>query len=703
VTVNILPAAPSVTYNSPAIICKGGAILLSNTTSTNVTFQWLLNNNPISGATISTFSANSGGIYKQIITDLTTNCTNSSQNVWVGEMPNIVNDTIKTCGISTTLSLTNPNFSYSSLPASCSVDMSGGNIVNTNIGGNGGGSRTTIICYGGRLTNQGGSNKFVVEYGGTIDFSGSGSNTVYVKNGGICNVISSGGGGNIIYYEPGAIINPTGLISQVQCNNIGVIYPTNTAALCNNLTYQWSTGATTPTINVNPTQPTTYSVTVSNGSISCTDNVFVAPSATTPIISAGGNTTFCQGGSVVLSSSSATGNTWSNGATTQSITVTSSGSYSVTVSNGNCTATSTQTIVTVNPVPTTPTISAVGNTTFCQGGSVVLTSSSATGNTWSNGATTQSITVTIGGSYSVTVSNGNCSAPSATITATVNPVPTTPTISTGGNTTFCQGGSVVLTSSSATGNTWSNGATTQSITVTSSGSYSVTVSNGNCTATSTQTIVTANPVPTVAVTPLVANLGTNSNAIFNASTSISANFQWQSNSNNMGWSNVPNNSSYSGVTTNSLIVNNVQLSNHLQPFRVIASSGSCVDTSNVATISISDTCINTVNDTIFITVTDTLIINATTTGLTPPNNVNTLKVYPNPASTYITIDYGNYTSMTGYTLKIVNSIGQIVFTTPINQQTSYIDLSTWSGNGIYFVQIIDPQNTTIENRKIVIQ
>ena len=558
-TVNILPAAPSVTYNSPAIICKGGAILLSNTTSTNVTFQWLLNNNPISGATISTFSANSGGIYKQIITDLTTNCTNSSQNVWVGEMPNIVNDTIKTCGISTTLSLTNPNFSYSSLPASCSVDMSGGNIVNTNIGGNGGGSRTTIICYGGRLTNQGGSNKFVVEYGGTIDFSGSGSNTVYVKNGGICNVISSGGGGNIIYYEPGAIINPTGLISQVQCNNIGVIYPTNTAALCNNLTYQWSTGATTPTINVNPTQPTTYSVTVSNGSISCTDNVFVAPSATTPIISAGGNTTFCQGGSVVLSSSSATGNTWSNGATTQSITVTSSGSYSVTVSNGNCTATS------------------------------------------------------------------------------------------------------------------------------------------------TQTIVTANPVPTVAVTPLVANLGTNSNAIFNASTSISANFQWQSNSNNMGWSNVPNNSSYSGVTTNSLIVNNVQLSNHLQPFRVIASSGSCVDTSNVATISISDTCINTVNDTIFITVTDTLIINATTTGLTPPNNVNTLKVYPNPASTYITIDYGNYTSMTGYTLKIVNSIGQIVFTTPINQQTSYIDLSTWSGNGIYFVQIIDPQNTTIENRKIVIQ
>jgi hypothetical protein len=59
--------------------------------------------------------------------------------------------------------------------------------------------------------------------------------------------------------------------------------------------------------------------------------------------------------------------------------------------------------------------------------------------------------------------------------------------------------------------------------------------------------------------------------------------------------------------------------------------------------------------------------------------------------------------MSGYTLTIINSVGQTVFTTPINHQTSYIDLSTWTGNGIYFVQLIDPQNNTIENRKIVIQ
>ncbi len=103
------------------------------------------------------------------------------------------------------------------------------------------------------------------------------------------------------------------------------------------------------------------------------------------------------------------------------------------------------------------------------------------------------------------------------------------------------------------------------------------------------------------------------------------------------------------------------------------------------------------------TVTDTLIINASITGLNPPSNQNTLKVYPNPANTHITIDYGNFSSMSGYKLTIVNAIAQTVFTTVINQQTSYIDLSTWTGNGIYFVQLIDPQNNTIENRKIVIQ
>ena len=205
------------------------------------------------------------------------------------------------------------------------------------------------------------------------------------------------------------------------------------------------------------------------------------------------------------------------------------------------------------------------------------------------------------------------------------------------------------------------------------------------------------------VTPQANSLVVGSTATFTASTSDpNPSYVWQSDL-GQGFQTLNNFGNYSGTNTGTLNIANVQLPNHTQSIRVITTSGNCIDTSNVAVINILDTCIVTVYDTLLTTVTDTLVINTQITGINPPNNLNTLKVFPNPASTHITIDYGNFNAMSGYTLTIVNSIGQPVFTTPINQQTSYINLSTWTGNGIYFVQLIDPQNNTIENRKIVIQ
>lgn len=205
------------------------------------------------------------------------------------------------------------------------------------------------------------------------------------------------------------------------------------------------------------------------------------------------------------------------------------------------------------------------------------------------------------------------------------------------------------------------------------------------------------------ITPQTNSLTTGSTATFTATTSDpNPSYVWQSNF-GQGFQTLNNIGNYTGTNTGTLNIANVQLPNHTQPIRVITTSGNCIDTSNVAVINILDTCIVSVYDTLLTTVTDTLVINATITGINPPNNLNTIKVFPNPASTHITIDFGNFNAMSGYTLTIVNSIGQTVFTTPINQQTSYIDLSTWTGNGIYFVQLIDPQNNTIENRKIVIQ
>ena len=198
------------------------------------------------------------------------------------------------------------------------------------------------------------------------------------------------------------------------------------------------------------------------------------------------------------------------------------------------------------------------------------------------------------------------------------------------------------------------------------------------------------------ITPTAANSNAGNDASFQATSGGSnLNFQWQTNSNNLGWQNVPNNLNYSGANTASLTVKNVQLGNHLQPFRVIATSGSCSDTSDVADIQLSDTCL--------ITVHDTLVINRTITGLSAPNNKNTIKVYPNPAKDHVIIHYGNFAMMNGYSVKITNTLGQELFASPINQQTSSVNLSNWINHSLYFVQIIDPQGKTVETRKILIE
>ncbi|MES2592480.1 MAG: SBBP repeat-containing protein [Bacteroidota bacterium] len=149
----------------------------------------------------------------------------------------------------------------------------------------------------------------------------------------------------------------------------------------------------------------------------------------------------------------------------------------------------------------TPLISTSSSVTFCQGNSITLTASSAASYLWSNNSTTQSITVSSSGNYSLTINSGsNCSASSVAKNVTVNPLPTV-TITPSGSTTFCQGDSVTLTASSANTYSWSNNTITQSATVLSSGNYTITVTDGNnCSATSSATIVTVNPLPNAIIT-----------------------------------------------------------------------------------------------------------------------------------------------------------------------------------------------------------
>lgn len=261
--------------------------------------------------------------------------------------------------------------------------------------------------------------------------------------------------------------------------------------------YLWSNGATTQSITVSASgvfSVNVISVAGCSGN-STTVQVTVNPNPI-PVVTPIGSTTFCQGGTVTLTTGSFASYLWSTGQTTQSITVSLTGTYSVTVTNGNgCIGTSQGLPITVNPLPT-PTVTAGGPTTFCQGSNVVLTASPGSSYLWSSGQTTQSITVTTSGSFSVTVTDANgCQGVSAPVVTTANPNPT-PTITASGPTTFCSGGSVVLTASASSSYLWSTGETTQGITVSASGSYTVTVTDTNgCSGTSAPRSVTVNPLP----------------------------------------------------------------------------------------------------------------------------------------------------------------------------------------------------------------
>jgi len=102
-----------------------------------------------------------------------------------------------------------------------------------------------------------------------------------------------------------------------------------------------------------------------------------------------------------------------------------------------------------------------------------------------------------------------------------------------------------------------------------------------------------------------------------------------------------------------------------------------------------------------ISIEDTLNIQVLITELTAPNNVNEMKVYPNPAKDNIWIDCGDYAKMNGYTIKLVNSSAIEKWSTTVTQQLYSVDLNGYS-KGIYLLEIYDGGNQKVEVKKIVL-
>jgi gliding motility-associated-like protein len=236
--------------------------------------------------------------------------------------------------------------------------------------------------------------------------------------------------------------------------------------------YSWSTGANTQTINVTISDEYTVTVTDGNGCTGETSIVVTESTALEPVIQ--GDLVFCDGGSTLLDAGAGF-NTylWSNGQVSEVILVNSPGTYGVTVTdNSGCTG-ETSAAVTENALPV---VTILGTASFCEGENSVLNlNNTFTSYLWSNGSTSSTVTVSAAGNYGVTVTNAAGCTGSAAIAVTVNDLPQ-PILT--GATSFCEGNNTVINAGSGYASyAWSNGSTSQSITITQGGSYEVTVTN----------------------------------------------------------------------------------------------------------------------------------------------------------------------------------------------------------------------------------
>lgn len=212
--------------------------------------------------------------------------------------------------------------------------------------------------------------------------------------------------------------------------------------------------------------------------------VGIIPNST---INYGGPTTVCSGNQVALSVDSVAGlvyqwknnNVNINGANNSIFNVVNSGNYSVSVTNSNgCSSASNGIQITVNPLPSAI-ISSSSPLGYCMGDIILndLTVSQAQNYLWNTGDTTQLISVSQQGIYSVLATDVNGCQNSDSIQITVNPLPN---VTAGNDQITCNGQSITLNASGATTYSWNNSVTNNSaFTPTASNTYVVEGTDAN--------------------------------------------------------------------------------------------------------------------------------------------------------------------------------------------------------------------------------
>jgi hypothetical protein len=144
------------------------------------------------------------------------------------------------------------------------------------------------------------------------------------------------------------------------------------------------------------------------------------------------------------------------------------------------------------------------------------------------------------------------------------------------------------------------------------------------------------------------------------SSDTNATYQWQTNL-GLGFQNVNNAGQYNGTTNDTLTVANVAMNNNNQQFHCIINSGSCVDTSNVAVLTINNN-----------------------VGIHEIAQHNLFSVFPNPAHNIINVKADH--KLIGSVFTIYDNTGKAVQSGKINAANTSIELSNLS-SGFYLFSV----------------
>ncbi len=644
ITVNNLPNA---SITGATAFCAGNSTVLTANSSAN-TYLWS-NNSSLNTTTIS-----QGGVYTVTVTD-NKNCSKTATI-------NIIQNALPTVSITG-----NTAFCTGSSTQLTAVSASGA----SNFQWNNGSSNANLTV------------------------SQAGNYSVIATNTNGCSKISS------ISVSENALPTVSITGNAAFCTGSSTQLTAVSASGASN--FQWNNGSSNANLTVS--QAGNYSVIATNANgCSKISSISVSENAL-PTVSITGNAAFCTGSSTQLTAVSASGASsfqWNNGSSNANLTVSQAGNYSVIATNANGCSKITTVNVSENALPT---VAITGNTAFCTGSSTQLTAVSASGASnflWNNGSTNVNLTVSQVGNYSVIATNANGCSKISTINISENALPI---VEINGDRQFCIGASLVL---SGAGNAhsfaWSTGSMNTSITVSIPDTYTVTATDLNgCTQTAFAEI-TSYLLPNIQITGNSYFCAT-FRTIVTASGGVS--YVWSNNLGNMPTAAIGTAGVYSVIGTdihgcqNSMYVTVTQAA--AAPMPAISQlndslfAGINVPVGGTISWYYNNVLINTNTTTIPIYQTGNYracVTNADGCQTCSPDFLVTyiateniafgkLVLAPNPAD--------NYTHLkglpeTGYTLRIFNSIGELIETRQSDFTTQEFNTESFS-TGVYRVVV----------------